>query len=321
MEMKRKLLYFALIVAAASSIGCKKDSDDDTVIKPSLYGAYFTMPPYGAVGETFTLHAQGDIYASDGSDIAAGDVDFFWYVGDSVKDTVRTYTFSLNEVGDYTVNLSAFSRSSSYYNCSVSKVLSIIDPALGKSLSGTGIEAGDEHISADGIDYYYKSLAGLDWFRNNLAAPSAGLCYEGADVTAKVFGKYYSWTEAQSACPSGWRLPTADEFKALSEAFEGKAGKLMADATFNGNSMWAYNPEVGVDNASGFAAIPSGYVILNGTDKKYSGLNQYAMFWTSSSAENDATMGIYYYLNVNQAGFFTHQGDKESLALSVRCVR
>jgi len=28
-------------------------------------------------------------------------------------------------------------------------------------------------------------------------------------------GNYYTWDEAQNACPSGWRLPTRDEFVSL----------------------------------------------------------------------------------------------------------
>lgn len=318
--MKSRLLCITFFLAAIVAVGCKKDDDSNTTIKPSLYGAYFTLPPYGAVGESFTLKAGGDIYATNGDEVPASEIGFYWYVDSGKKDTVNTYVFTPTGTGDYTVNLCVFSRTSQYYTGAESKVISIIDPSLGESLKGTGIEADDDHISADGVDYYYKPLAGRDWFRNNLANPSSGLCYSNADVTATVLGKYYTWGEAMTACPEGWRLPTADEWKALAEEYDGKAGALMADAFFNGNRMWSYKKEVGIDNASGFAAIPSGYV-TKGANSAFTGLKDYAIFWTSTPSADDANMAIYYYLNVNQAGIFSHQADKQSLALSVRCVR
>ena len=318
--MKSRLLCFALFLAALSSVACKKDDDSSATIKPSLYGATFSIAPFGAVGQSFTLKAGGEIAASNGDNLAKNEVGFYWQVDDGKRDTVNTYTFTPTETGNFTVNLVAFSRSSSYYSSTASKVISIIDPALGKSLNGTGIEAEDQHISAEGVDYYYKQIAGKDWFRNNLANPNSGLCYADAAVTATVLGKFYSWEEANAACPEGWRLPSADEFKALADAFEGNAGALMVNASFNGKRMWAYTPGVEIDNASGFSAIPSGYV-SKGSGNSYNGLNEYAAFWTSTAAEDDAEMAVYYYLNVNQSEIFSQKADKQSLALSVRCVR
>ena len=318
--MKSRLLCFTLALAAVLAIGCKKDDDSDTTIKPSLYGATFSIVPYGAVGETFTLTAGGDFYNSNGEDVPESELGFYWYVDSGKKDTIKTYTFTPTETGNFTVNLCAYHLQAAYYNCVVSRVISIIDPSLGESLTGTGIESEEDHITSDGVDYYYKQLGGKEWFRNNLAAPSSGICYAGAAVTATVFGKYYKWDEAMSACPEGWRLPSADEWKALADVYEGKAGPLMADAWFNGTRMWAYKPEVGITNASGFAAIPSGYV-NTGSGATYTGLGDYAMFWTSTSSAEDESMATYYYFNVNQKEVFSHKADKNSLALSVRCVR
>ena len=94
----------------------------------------------------------------------------------------------------------------------------------------------------------------------------------------------------------------------------------MVNASFNGKRMWAYTPGVEIDNASGFSAIPSGYV-SKGSGNSYNGLNEYAAFWTSTAAEDDADMAVYYYLNVNQSEIFSQKADKQSLSLSVRCVR
>jgi len=35
---------------------------------------------------------------------------------------------------------------------------------------------------------------------------------------AEDYGKYYTWNEAQTVCPKGWRVPTKEEFESLENA-------------------------------------------------------------------------------------------------------
>ena len=37
-----------------------------------------------------------------------------------------------------------------------------------------------------------------------------------------IFGKYYTWTEAQTACPEGWELPSDADFVELARKVSGK---------------------------------------------------------------------------------------------------
>ena len=93
--------------------------------------------------------------------------------------------------------------------------------------------------------------------------------YANADIMSDVFGRFYSYEDALTACPEGWRLPTEEDWIALGKALgstadkygvlKGVAPKVMTDATFNGVDMWAYWPAVGtLTNESKFSAIPAG---------------------------------------------------------------
>ena len=318
--MYRKLLYIALGFLAAAAVGCKK-SEESTTVKPSLYGASFSIVPFGGVGESFTLKPTGEIYSSKGDEVAESEIGYYWTVNSGDRDTVDTFVFTPETLGDYTITLGVFSKTGDYYSTSASHTISIIDPELGESLTGTGISATDDHITDKGVDYYYKRIAGLDWFRNNLAVPETGLCYYNAAVTGTVLGKYYTWEEAKHACPEGWSLPSADQWENLINEVQGEAGALMTDAWFNDTRMWSYWPLLKTETDSGFAALSSGYILLLGSDRKYQGIYNYAAFWTSTESKEDSEQAIYYYMNGNQRRVYSHSADKNAMALSVRCVR
>ena len=54
-------------------------------------------------------------------------------------------------------------------------------------------------------------INGVKWATRNVGST-------GTFVTnPQDYGEYYTWEEAQSACPSGWRLPTETELRGLGE--------------------------------------------------------------------------------------------------------
>ena len=85
----------------------------------------------------------------------------------------------------------------------------------------------------DGSKYLTVELAGRTWMAENLAyIPHVSRCrdqggiwvydYRGTDTDAakatsnyRRYGCLYDYNTAQSVCPSGWRLPTRDDCKAL----------------------------------------------------------------------------------------------------------
>lgn len=336
----RKLFIIAALVLAVSA--CEKD--EETASIPSLNGALtFSVPEYVAPLQTVTMTPKG-VKHPDGEELG-----YYWKVTPTMTkyDTTRfsngldsskpdgkpsdgsfTHTFS-DTLKTYTVYAGAFAKG--YSTSSAMREVKVVKGGLDGSIKNTGIKASEPKVTAQGVDYYYTTIGNLDWLRSNLAAPASGVAYKNAEVMSDVFGRYYTFDEALTACPDGWRLPTDAEWVAMAAEFteskditsygpvEGVAAALMADVTFNGNEMWQYYPTVGdISNVSGLAFIPSGYVVAG---KNFSGLNEYAVFWTADVVEEEPDMAYYRYLVCDQSELFASKGSRNSFGASVRCVR
>ena len=322
--MKHPLLtYIALILALLSACSCKK-KEEETTTKPSLYGLDFELPPFGWPDASFDLTAS-DVLTGDGKELTSA-VTYKWKVdgGDYTEaSTDRKFSTGPLEVGNHLVTCTASDPDDNYYSVTTTKTVIIIDPGLGKTLNGTGIEATDDHITdergtEEGLsDYFFTHIGELDWFRNNLAWTGAGIAYEETEVTSYPLGRYYTWEEALTACPEGWRLPTDEEWASLGN----EAGPLMCDAYLNSKRMWEYWPDVTRTNTTRLAVIPSGYALPATTEPQFKRLYDYAAFWTATESAEDDRLACYRYIHVEENEIRFTYGDKGSLALSVRCVR
>ena len=343
----RKLYLLVFAAAVLTAVSCKKD--DDTKVLPSLNGSLtFYAPEFIAPGQKLTMTPKGVSHPE------GGELGYYWKVtpGMSVSDTTRyengltldgkesdgtfSYTFP-DTLGTYTISAYAFAKG--YSGASrVRYATVVIGDMTGKgSITENGIKSSDPKITVDGIDYYYTNIAGLDWFRHNLANPSFGAPYNNDAAMGPVFGRYYSFEEAVQACPEGWRLPSEEDWLSLGKELgsEGEkfglikdvASKLMVDVYFNGIQMWEYWPEVGEKtNSSRMSVIPAGYANLgvreaDGSykDVESNGVYEYAAFWTADTDEDG--MAYYRYLICDQSDMMISKGDPEAFGASVRCVR
>ena len=317
----RFLLYTTLVLAVFATLSCKKD-DDSTASKPYLYGLDFDLITFARIGQTITVKPYGVYYTQ--SDPGVEKFCYKWRLNSDAYEEQPTddFTFTVTEVGNYTVSCNVSDPDNNYYSTSVSKILIVVDPTLGKTLNGTGIKDTDAHITdirdkKGESEYFYTHVGDLDWFRNNLAWTGAGIAYENADVTSYPLGRYYTWYEAVEACPEGWRLPTDEEWASLGT----EAGPLMCDAYLNNQRMWEYWPDVTRTNTTGLAVIPSGYALPATTSPYYKRLYTYAAFWTATSSTEDPRMAVYRYIHAEENEVRSTYAEKGSLALSVRCVR
>jgi uncharacterized protein (TIGR02145 family) len=189
--------------------------------------------------------------------------------------------------------------------------------------------------SRDSQIYQYKTIGTQVWMTENLAylpsvvGPGTGSSstayyyvygYNGTDVaTAKAtdnystYGVLYNWTAAQSACPSGWHLPSDAEWTTLTTYLGGEsvAGGKMKEA---GTAHWN-SPNTGATNESGFTALPGGYRTNTGA---FSNLGINGFWW--SSTERGTPNAWYRRLHYHPSGVGRGTTDKES-GFSVRCVR
>lgn len=342
MDIKKITWACALIFAIIASASCKKE--EETAKKPYLSGSLtISASRYILPNTTITFTPTG-VTHPDGKGLGyifkvspgmdkADTVKFDDVPGDS---TFR-YTFG-DSLGMYTVTATAYADG--YYSSSATKYISIIDPSLDGTIKGTGILASDPSITdpRDGIVYYYATIDNggvrTDWFRNNLAYRGAGQPYVNEDIMSEVTGRFYSQEEALTACPEGWRLPSEDDWVNLAKAlgdkeavpmkdFKGIAGSLMVNGTINTDILWEFWPEVTITNSSKLAVLPFGYLNIEGG--RFTGISDYATFWTSEKVEDKGyEYGIYRYIVNKGAGLpdvLCGKADTKSFGTTVRCVR
>ena len=116
--------------------------------------------------------------------------------------------------------------------------------------------------------------------------------------------------KVQGICPSGWHLPSYDEWNALFTAVGGQpnAGKVLKSQTGwygNGNGTDAF----------GFSALPAGYRNNNG----YFDLDGYsAYFWSASENYSSYACSMYLYYSREDASLRNYY---KYYGFSVRCLK
>ena len=157
---------------------------------------------------------------------------------------------------------------------------------------------------------------GREWMAENLNyTASSGVtangvgswCYGNNDSNCNTYGRLYTWDAAMSACPSGWRLPTRQEWTDLVTAAGGWS--------VAGRALKARSPTWDGDNTSGFSALPGGF---RRDDGSFVGLGDWG-YWRSA-AENDAGRTCHVFMYTDNRSVSEGWNDK-SFGLSVRCVR
>ena len=101
----------------------------------------------------------------------------------------------------------------------------------------------------------------------NEAMPKYQWAYEGNENYVDTYGRLYTWwavTDNRNVCPTGWHVPTDDEWTKLVVFLGGKddgygiwnaAGGKLKEA---GTKHWS-SPNTGAVNSLGFTALPGGY--------------------------------------------------------------
>lgn len=314
--MNKVYRYFAVsLLFSAVLFGCQKE--DSTVSTPSITGLVISeIPSFVAVDDVLNVSADvSGLTTSDYSD--PGTIGLYWQVNTAQRDTLTRdisksnpgFTYRIDTLGSYTIFCYAYAKD--YYSSSASYSFKAIDPAT--ALTGTLIQHAE---ILDGQPYATAAIGGKTWIVQNLHKQETGASFYNSPVVDPVFGRFYNWEEAQSVCPAGWHLPTAAEFD---ESLGTDAGALMANASFLEEEMWEYWPSVSITNSLGFNAIPVGYRDKNNTTDPYGSFGSYAAWWTASS--EDAKGGEYRYIYEDLPQVQKGWGDKNTLYMSVRCVK
>ena len=332
MKLNRWLVP-VLLAAAAVLAGCKKESEKE--YKSMDGGLSLSMPAYVLPGytKTFDLDTLTTLSRADGGKIGysftnpdTGKPDTLVTADGTVRH--KTYTVTApDKLGTFTLRLSAFADpDSDYLGASESVSFTVVRPGVGSQSSITHFDLTPISLtdSRDGRVYYTTQAGGHDWMRQNLAWEGAGMPYLDCPAMTDVFGRYYTWEEAQTACPEGWRLPTDADWVALAGGAEagrdisGLAGKLMGDLYFNGTKMWEYWPAVKITDETFLSVMPTGFATVGEGTGTFQGLYTYAAFWTADESEG---LGVCRYIYHDKDILYRGRMSKTDFAASVRCVR
>lgn len=333
MKMKFKTIIAAAAILLVSICSCKKEEPTNDYFSGEIT---LPFPEYVNAGytKTFSIDTLTVLKKTDGSKEGIG---YYYTDVDLKRDTLKTAdgavlkrTFTVTAPSSLETHHFSFSGyAAGYYGSAATAYFTVVSE---DSITGMEHAVDDPSFTdpRDGRKYYTAEGCGLEWMASNLTWKGAGFPYLDCPAMTPIFGNYYTWEEAQTVCPEGWRLPTDAEWTALAVQYggeasaepfmdiKGAAGKLMAIAQFNNETLWEYWPQVGIDNASGLTVLPFGYAMTGEGSHKFDGYQKYAAFWT---ADQEGGYGVYRLFYDNQNMIFTGRGSKTDFAASVRCVR
>lgn len=142
-------------------------------------------------------------------------------------------------------------------------------------------------------------IGGVTWAGTNVGEPGR---FVG---TPDDYGNYYTFDEAQTACPAGWRVPTTEEFAALIDA-----GQERAEISGVSGRMFGSG-----DNRVFFPG-GGGVVNLSGVYNP----NDFGCYW-SSTPKRKTAYGLSFNSNTNLIFNNAGMGMTRTNGMSVRCVK
>ena len=164
----------------------------------------------------------------------------------------------------------------------------------------------------DGKTYKTAKIGEQIWLAENLNYNAEGSkCYDNKPENCEKYGRLYNWETAKNICPSGWHLPSENEWKALDKALgvdlnaAGSvyvAGKELAEKKLKAKSGW--DKGNGTDDY-GFSALPGGYGLSDG---RFGLAGKNSHWWSKDR-----------YRTINQS--YWSDDYLKSLLFSVRCIK
>ena len=150
----------------------------------------------------------------------------------------------------------------------------------------------------------------------NESSPKYQWAWDGIESNVAAYGRLYtgySVNDSRNLCPTGWNVPTQDEWTILTDFLGGlsnSGGKLKGVGT----AYWL-SPNTGATNETGFTALPGGFRASDGVFNEV-GINGY--WWPSS--QTNSSEGWYYKL-VSSGESVSKSSIEKSTGFMVRCLK
>ena len=166
--------------------------------------------------------------------------------------------------------------------------------------------------SRDGQVYPTVQIGKQCWLQKNMNYKTGNnWCYEDSESNCVTYGRLYDWETALVVCPSGWHLPSDEEWRILTDFL---GGKSVAGGKMKSTSGW-FNNWNG-SNSSKFTALPGGSRTSGGL---FYPLKKHAFFW--SSMEFLPIYAVHWDLNYRNDAMSRINSTPKGIGCSVRCIK
>ena len=212
-----------------------------------------------------------------------------------------------------------------YYGTDSTKVVNIAN-----SDSIVIFICGESKVSYGGKNYNTVLIGAQCWLKENLDIGTMIIssqnstdnsiiekyCYGNNPANCTTYGGLYQWNEAmqygttsmaQGICPTGWHIPTYEEFQTLIVA-----------VNYDGNSL----KEIGQGNEGGIGTNTSGFSALlagsRDTNGNFGSFGSYVDFWSSTKLSETNASSIFLSRYFPQIGVTEYN---LSGGFSIRCLK
>ena len=157
----------------------------------------------------------------------------------------------------------------------------------------------------DGMVYNTMEIEDQVWMRENLHYKSAN-SYINPLNPSKKHGRLYTWSAASEVCPSGWHLPSIEEWEILIKNLKKEKGPTI-------KTTWSWHHKGNGKNLFRFGILPAGKCDAT----QFTALLKQAYFWTASEKSSTKATS-YLFKDVHKVKALNKD---KSLGHSVRCLK
>jgi len=270
-----------------------------------------------ALAFTFSCSSEDDNNSVDPPNINSGI--------SSSSDKSSSSGRSSSSFGSSSSSLSSSSSSSSSRSSSSSFSSSSSNNSSSSVVVGSNVVYGDSVIY-EGETYQTVVIGTQTWFQRNLNYNVEGSkCYDNETANCAVYGRLYNWETANNVCPSGWHLPSAEDWGELMRYVDGSTGTSSPSSSpcpysspTAGRYLKATSGWNGLngEDTFGFSALPGG--LYSSYISKFKEVSVMGYWWSAS--ESNSYNGYHSDMVSKGDHMYCETYAKGSL-LSVRCLK
>jgi len=155
----------------------------------------------------------------------------------------------------------------------------------------------------DGKKYRIVKIGDQTWMAENMNYKVD----KSSCTNCAKYGRLYDWNSAMNVCPSGWRLPSKDDWDRLINTVGGKkvAGERLKSTSFEDGRH---------RDEFGFSALPGGYRFLSKIER----VGKAGYWWTATDKSNNSA---HYKQIENYNNGVGDESMSKSDECSVRCIQ